>query len=192
MTGSSAPERASTSTPPQQPWSRKFYRMYDYVLEELRQTVLDELSRGSRIASASSATPWAGMGRWCWRCAIPRSSSRCRPLRRSAPRRAAPGARRRCRATWARITAAWKDYDAAELMTSAGQARVPRDPGRPGTGGQVPAPVATAARTIRSCLCGRAQPLRLRRHEGYDHGYYFISTFVEDHLRFHAAALGGI
>ena len=37
-------------------------------------------------------------------------------------------------------------------------------------------------------LC-RLQPLELRRHEGYDHGYYFISTFVEDHLRFHAKAL---
>ena len=34
------------------------------------------------------------------------------------------------------------------------------------------------------------QPLELRRHAGYDHGYYFISTFVEDHLRFHAAQLG--
>ena len=33
------------------------------------------------------------------------------------------------------------------------------------------------------------QPLRLRRHEGYDHGYYFIATFVEEHLRFHAAGL---
>ncbi len=28
--------------------------------------------------------------------------------------------------------------------------------------------------------------LELRRHAGYDHGYYFISTFMEDHLRFHA------
>lgn len=33
------------------------------------------------------------------------------------------------------------------------------------------------------------QPLTLRRHEGYDHGYYFISTFMEDHLRFHAERL---
>ena len=33
------------------------------------------------------------------------------------------------------------------------------------------------------------QPLTLRRHAGYDHGYYFISTFIEDHLRHHAAAL---
>jgi S-formylglutathione hydrolase len=34
------------------------------------------------------------------------------------------------------------------------------------------------------------QPLTLRRHAGYDHGYYFISTFIEDHLRHHARALG--
>jgi len=33
------------------------------------------------------------------------------------------------------------------------------------------------------------QPLTLRRHAGYDHGYYFISTFIEDHLRFHAAQM---
>ncbi len=33
------------------------------------------------------------------------------------------------------------------------------------------------------------QPLTLRRHAGYDHGYYFIASFIEDHLRHHAAAL---
>ena len=35
------------------------------------------------------------------------------------------------------------------------------------------------------------QSLTLRRHEGYDHGYFFIASFVEDHLRFHADALKG-
>jgi S-formylglutathione hydrolase len=33
------------------------------------------------------------------------------------------------------------------------------------------------------------QRLTLRRHPGYDHGYFFIETFIEDHLRHHAAAL---
>jgi S-formylglutathione hydrolase len=33
------------------------------------------------------------------------------------------------------------------------------------------------------------QPLTLRRHPGYDHSYYFISTFIADHMRFHAEAL---
>ena len=31
--------------------------------------------------------------------------------------------------------------------------------------------------------------LELRRHAGYDHGYYFISTFIADHLQFHAKRL---
>lgn len=31
--------------------------------------------------------------------------------------------------------------------------------------------------------------LQLRPQEGYDHGYYFISTFIEDHLRHHAREL---
>lgn len=34
------------------------------------------------------------------------------------------------------------------------------------------------------------QPLTLRTHAGYDHGYYFISTFIGNHLRFHARNLG--
>ncbi len=35
------------------------------------------------------------------------------------------------------------------------------------------------------------QPLTLRRHAGYDHGYYFIQTFIEDHLRHHAPTATG-
>ena len=38
--------------------------------------------------------------------------------------------------------------------------------------------------------CAKAgQPLMLRRHVGYDHGYYFISTFMTDHLTHHAQTL---
>lgn len=33
------------------------------------------------------------------------------------------------------------------------------------------------------------QPLTLNRRDGYDHSYYFIASFMEDHLRWHAAAL---
>ncbi len=35
------------------------------------------------------------------------------------------------------------------------------------------------------------QALRLRLHAGYDHSYWFIQSFVEDHLRHHARALRG-
>ena len=38
--------------------------------------------------------------------------------------------------------------------------------------------------------CARAGiPLTLRRHAGYDHGYWFVQSFVADHLRWHAAQL---
>ena len=38
--------------------------------------------------------------------------------------------------------------------------------------------------------CARAgHPLTLRRHAGYDHGYYFVASFIEDHLAHHARAL---
>jgi S-formylglutathione hydrolase len=39
--------------------------------------------------------------------------------------------------------------------------------------------------------CAEAgQPLLLRRHAGYDHSYWFITSFIDDHLRHHASALG--
>ena len=33
------------------------------------------------------------------------------------------------------------------------------------------------------------QPLTLREHAGYDHGYYFIQSFIDDHLQYHAVQL---
>lgn len=35
------------------------------------------------------------------------------------------------------------------------------------------------------------QPLTLRRHAGYDHGYYFIASVIDEHLQHHAKLLGG-
>jgi S-formylglutathione hydrolase len=38
--------------------------------------------------------------------------------------------------------------------------------------------------------CAKAgQPLTLRMQEGYDHSYYFVASFMEDHIQHHAAAL---
>ena len=41
---------------------------------------------------------------------------------------------------------------------------------------------------VQACATA-GQTLTLRKHAGYDHGYHFISTFMEDHLRHHAAVL---
>lgn len=45
-----------------------------------------------------------------------------------------------------------------------------------------PAVLAEAARQT-------AWPMTLRIQPGYDHSYYFIASFIEDHLRFHARYL---
>ena len=44
---------------------------------------------------------------------------------------------------------------------------------------------------LEAACAAAGQPLTLRRHAGYDHGYYFIASVIEDHLRHHAAALSG-
>jgi S-formylglutathione hydrolase len=43
--------------------------------------------------------------------------------------------------------------------------------------------------TLEEAAKASGQKLTLRRHDGYDHGYYFIQSFIEDHLRHHAALL---
>ncbi|WP_420144840.1 S-formylglutathione hydrolase [Sphingobium sp.] len=44
---------------------------------------------------------------------------------------------------------------------------------------------------LRAACDAAGIPLELRLHDGYDHSYYFISTFMNDHLRWHAAWLKG-
>jgi S-formylglutathione hydrolase len=85
--------------------------------------------------------------------------------------------------------AQWRSHDASALMSWHAHAPYPRgiliDQGLadPYLTEQLYPQVFEAACTKAS------QPLTLRRHSGYDHGYYFISTFVPDHLRFHHEAL---
>jgi S-formylglutathione hydrolase len=83
--------------------------------------------------------------------------------------------------------AAWADYDACELVH------------RQTFGGTILIDQGEADKFLEAQLkpelfdqaCAEAgQPLLLRRHPGYDHSYWFISTFMEDHLRHHAKALG--
>lgn len=41
-----------------------------------------------------------------------------------------------------------------------------------------------------ACASGPLQQLKLRLQLGYDHSYYFVATFIEEHIRFHAINLG--
>jgi S-formylglutathione hydrolase len=43
--------------------------------------------------------------------------------------------------------------------------------------------------TLAAAAAAAGHPLNLRMRQGYDHSYYFISSFMDDHLRHHATAL---
>jgi S-formylglutathione hydrolase len=85
--------------------------------------------------------------------------------------------------------AAWQAHDACDLMR---RARTPYPDGilvDQGLADKFLDIQLTPGAFEQACTAA-AQPLTLRRHAGYDHGYYFIASFVEDHLRFHAPRLG--
>jgi len=86
--------------------------------------------------------------------------------------------------------AAWAQHDACELM--ARQSRPPYPRGILIDQGLADAFLAQQLHPhFFEVACAQVrQPLTLRRHAAYDHGYYFIKTFMEDHLRFHAQGLG--
>jgi S-formylglutathione hydrolase len=81
---------------------------------------------------------------------------------------------------------AWSDHDAVELV------RHRRFPGKilvdQGMADQFLERELRPELFEAACREG-GQELELRRHTGYDHSYYFISTFIEDHLRHHARSL---
>jgi S-formylglutathione hydrolase len=86
---------------------------------------------------------------------------------------------------------AWADWDATELVRRAGSRR-----GSPtilvdqGLDDQFLA-AQLYPEAFEAACAEVGQALELRRQPGYDHGYYFISSFIEDHLRHHAALLAG-
>jgi S-formylglutathione hydrolase len=85
--------------------------------------------------------------------------------------------------------AAWRDHDACALIEDG--ARLPSLLVDQGTGdgfleNQLKPQLLEAA-------CAKAGiPLTLRMQEGYDHSYFFIATFVEDHLRWHHRAFASV
>ena len=82
----------------------------------------------------------------------------------------------------------WRAYDASELVLTANYHRpilIDQGTADPFLEQQLLPEVFQQA-------CEKAgQPLTLRFQDGYNHSYYFIATFVSDHIRYHAAALYG-
>lgn len=84
----------------------------------------------------------------------------------------------------------WKQHDATELMKQRGKGGLPPiliDQGladEPYQEGRLnPEAFVAACEAV-------GQPVTYRTHEGYDHGYFFVQSVIDDHVRHHAAHLG--
>ena len=87
-------------------------------------------------------------------------------------------------------TSRWAEHDASELMRS--QSSVPYPAGiliDQGLADQFLHDKQLLPEAFEAACASADQPLTLRRQPGYDHGYYFIQSFIEDHLRHHAQQL---
>lgn len=86
----------------------------------------------------------------------------------------------------------WAAHDASALM--AAQSRAPYPGGiliDQGLADKFLAEGQLQPEAFETACAAVGQPLTLRRQAGYDHGYYFVASMVEDHLRHHAAQLRG-
>lgn len=168
------------------PWSKHF-RMYDYVLDELRQTVLAHFpGDAQRLGIFGHSMGGHGALVLALRNpAVYRSVSAFAPIgapmdcpwgQKAFPRYLGPD------------RAAWAPYDASALIRAAGRAVFPDILVDQGLADKFLEAQLLPKRFEQACA-NAGQPLRLRRHEAYDHGYYFISSFIADHLEYHAARL---
>lgn len=168
----------------EQPWSAH-YRMQDYVAEELPRWVGEHFpasdARGifghSMGGHGALVTALRNPGRY-------RSVSAFSPI--VAPSQV-PWGRKAFTAYLGPDPAAWREWDACELLASAGQ----RLPLLVDQGGDDPFLEEQLRPQLLQAACEAAShPLSLRVHAGYDHSYYFIATFLADHFEHHARLLG--
>ncbi|CAN7592562.1 S-formylglutathione hydrolase [Duganella sp. LjRoot269] len=172
----------------QEPWSAH-YRMDSY-LHELRELVVSELPvDGERIGIFGHSM--GGHGALTLALKRPdvfRSVSAFAPI--AAPSMC-PWGKKAFSAYLGEDTAAWEQHDASLLMA---RLQTPFPAGiliDQGLGDKFLAEQLYPEVFEAACR-NAAQPLELRRHARYDHGYYFISTFMEDHIRFHARCLAAL
>jgi S-formylglutathione hydrolase len=170
-----------------EPW-HKHYRMYSYVRDELRETVSAELPIDGGCLGIFGHS-MGGHGALVLALRNPglyRSVSAFAPI--AAPMRS-PWGKKAFSGYLGDDEQAWRQYDASELVARADSARfeagilVDQGLADPYRIEQLHPDVFEAA-----CL-EAGQTLTLRRHEGYDHGYYFIETFIEDHIAHHVHVL---
>ncbi|SDW55274.1 S-formylglutathione hydrolase [Marinobacter mobilis] len=165
------------------PWSRH-YQMYDYVVKELPELIEAHFPVSDR--RAISGHSMGGHGALTIALRNPeryRSVSAFSPISHPVD---CPWGQKAFRAYLGDDQALWREYDASLLMAD--------------TRATLPALVDQGMddaflerelkpETLEAAARASGYPLTLRRHEGYDHSYYFIASFIGDHLQFHSRQL---
>jgi S-formylglutathione hydrolase len=170
----------------QPPWSKHF-KMYSYVVHELRETILKEFpAQPDRIGIFGHSMGGHGALVLALKNRdIYRSVSAFAPI--VAPARV-PWGQKAFKNYLGDDIEQWKQYDASELM------KTMKNPFHQG----ILIDQGLSDKFLKEQLMPQefeaackvaGQPLTLRYREGYDHSYYFISTFIEDHLKFHYESL---
>ncbi|WP_376695986.1 S-formylglutathione hydrolase [Wenzhouxiangella sp. EGI_FJ10305] len=166
------------------PWNRH-YRMYDYVTDELPQVIVANLPVDERQSICGHSMG----GHGALVCAL-RNPGRYRTVSAFAP------ICNPTRCDWGRKAfsgylgddrKAWREWDACELIRQSGYAGpILVDQG--GDDNFLQDGQLRPAELEAACV-EKGVDLELRTQPGYDHSYFFIASFIDDHLRRHAAAL---
>jgi S-formylglutathione hydrolase len=167
----------------QAPWSAH-YRMHDYVVDELPALVEAHFP-----VSAARSISGHSMGGHGALVAALRNPGRYRSVSAFAPIVAptrVPWGEKAFSAYLGDDRAAWSAWDACELVAHAGE-RLPLLVDQ----GEADEFLETQLKPqLLAEACATAgHPLELRMRPGYDHSYYFIASFIGEHIAHHATAL---
>jgi S-formylglutathione hydrolase len=166
------------------PWATNF-RMWSYVTEELPALVADEFP----VDMARQGITGHSMGGHGALTVALRNPSRFRSVSAFAPIVApsqVPWGQKALGGYLGQDRAAWRGHDAVALIEDG--ARIGKLLVDVGTADQFLEQELRPELLEQACS-GAGIPLTLRRQPGYDHSYYFISTFMADHLAWHAERL---
>ena len=174
----------------EEPWSRH-YRMHSYVTAELPALVEAELPIDDRRGISGHS-----MGGHGALVAAMRQPGRYRSVSAFAPianPMGCPWGRKALGYLLGPESQCWQRWDASALL-AAGEGPVgPEGQPLPLLVDQGSADAFLVSQLLPDALEAAAaasgHPLQLRRREGYDHSYFFVASFIDDHLRHHAAAL---
>jgi S-formylglutathione hydrolase len=167
------------------PWSAG-YRMYTYVTRELRELVLEAFPVDAQRAGIFGHS-MGGHGALTIAFKNPelyRSVSAFAPI--VSPMRC-PWGEKALTTYLGEDRARWREYDATALIQDRGWSGPPILVDQ-GNKDQFLDTQLKPALLQAACEAGNVA-LELRMQDGYDHSYFFISSFMEDHLRFHARHL---